>query len=120
MSEEVTEIVDQIEELEIVELRQLLKAIKELINGKEPPTDVKIGDGVEFELRDGFVVRGTVVDMTEKRAKVKVNEAEGNYTIDLKKVKVTFSAPVEDSEDSDDEEAEDPLLRNIPEEYHVE
>lgn len=116
MSEEVTEIVEQIEELEIVELRQLLKAIKDLIDGKETPTDVKIGDGVEFELRDGFVVRGTVVDMTEKRAKVKVHEAEGNYTIDLKKVKVTFSAPVEETE----EEAEDPLLRNTPEEYHME
>lgn len=87
------EIVDKLEDMEINELRALIKAIKDIIEDRETPTDVSIGDGVEFELRDGFTVSGTVVDMTKKRAKVKVNSAKGNYTIDLKKVKVTFSAP---------------------------
>lgn len=126
MSEEVTEIVDQLEDMEITDLREVVKAIREIIDGRETPTDVQIGDGVEFELRDGFTVGGTVTDLTNKRAKVKVNAASGQYTIDLKRVKITYSAPTEEVQNESTEsivevvEAEvDPQNRNTPEEYLI-
>ena len=50
---EIVEIVEQISALEVDDLKELAKAIRELIDEKDVSEDVNVGDLVSFEVRDG-------------------------------------------------------------------
>lgn len=91
--EQIVEIVEQISDLEIDELKELAKAIRDLIDEKDVSEDVNVGDLVTFEIRDGTTLTGLVQSTTAKRATVVLNAAEGLYTINLKNVAILESAP---------------------------
>ena len=92
--EQIVEIVEQISDLEVDELKELAKAIRDLIDEKDVSEDVNVGDLVTFEIRDGTTLTGLVQSTTAKRATVVLNAAEGLYTINLKNVAILESAPV--------------------------
>jgi hypothetical protein len=52
--EQIVEIVEQISGLEVDELKELAKAIRDLIDEKDVSEDVNVGDLVTFEIRDGM------------------------------------------------------------------
>jgi hypothetical protein len=91
--EQIVEIVEQISGLEVDELKELAKAIRDLIDEKDVSEDVNVGDLVTFEIRDGTTLTGLVQSTTAKRATVVLNAAEGLYTINLKNVAILESAP---------------------------
>ena len=91
--EQIVEIVEQISDLEVDELKELAKAIRDLIDEKDVSEDVNVGDLVTFEIRDGTTLTGLVQSTTAKRATVVLNAAEGLYTINLKNVAILESAP---------------------------
>jgi hypothetical protein len=91
--EQIVEIVEQISDLEVDELKELAKAIRNLIDEKDVSEDVNVGDLVTFEIRDGTTLTGLVQSTTAKRATVVLNAAEGLYTINLKNVAILESAP---------------------------
>lgn len=96
----VTDIVDQITKMEVDELKDLAKAIRDLIDEKDVSEDVNVGDLVSFEIRDGATLTGLVQSTTAKRASVLLNAAEGLYTINLKAVAILESAPAEATDDT--------------------
>lgn len=91
--EQVVEIVEQISELEVDDLKELARAIRDLIDEKDVSEDVNVGDLVTFEIRDGTTLTGLVQSTTAKRATVLLNAAEGLYTINLKNVAILEAAP---------------------------
>ena len=91
--EQIVEIVEQISDLEVDELKELAKAIRDLIDEKDVSEDVNVGDLVTFEIRDGTTLTGLVQSTTAKRATVVLNAAEGLYTINLKNIAILESAP---------------------------
>ena len=90
---EIVEIVEQISALEVDDLKELAKAIRELIDEKDVSEDVNVGDLVSFEVRDGATLTGLVQSTTSKRAKILLNGAEGLYSINLKNVALLQAAP---------------------------
>jgi hypothetical protein len=103
----IEDIVEQIDSMEVDELKNLAKAIRELIEEKDVSEDVNVGDLVSFEVRDGATLTGLVQSTTSKRATVLLNAAEGLYTINLKAVAILESAPAQpESSDASEEVTE--------------
>ena len=102
MTDALDSIIDDIEALETSELAKLAEAIKALIEDRKEYPEIKIGDLVETEIRKGVLARGTVIEATKKRCKVKANEIEGEFTVSTESVEVVFSAPAEEPVDGDD------------------
>ena len=99
----------QADELNTNEIRDLINALKALLEEKETEdVEVKIGDQVEFEIKKGVLASGTVTHVTPKRVQVKVHEAAGDTTAPTRALTVTFSAP-EESEVPSVEEYDDRL-----------
>ena len=61
-------------------IQQILEERNEVI------PEVEVGDSIEFDLRKGCVVKGTITSKTDKRAKVTCSSIEGIYQIALKKI----------------------------------
>jgi|SRR5210317_2384055 hypothetical protein len=101
----IEDIVEQIDSMEVDELKNLAKAIRELIEEKDVSEDVNVGDLVSFEVRDGATLTGLVQSTTSKRAKVLLNAAEGEYTINLKAVAILESSPAQPESSDASEEA---------------
>ena len=102
MTDAFDSIIDDIAALETTELTKLAEAIKALIEERKEYPEIKIGDLVETEIRKGVLARGTVIEATKKRCKVKANEIEGEFTVSTESVEVVFSAPEEEPVDEDD------------------
>jgi hypothetical protein len=101
MTEEFIEIVEQISALEVEDLKELAKAIRDLINEKDVSEDVNVGDLVSFEVREGATLTGLVQSTTSKRAKILLQTAEGTYSINLKNVALLQAAPPVEEADVD-------------------
>ena len=99
MTDAIESIIDEIEALETTELTKLAEAIKALIEDRKEYPEIKIGDLVETEIRKGVLARGTVIEATKKRCKVKAGEVEGEFTVSTESVEVVFSAPEEETVD---------------------
>lgn len=102
MTDAFESIIDEIETLEVPELTKLAEAIKALIEDRKEYPEIKVGDLVETEIRKGVIARGTVIEATKKRCKVKAGEIEGEFSISTESVEVVFSAPEEESLGEDD------------------
>jgi len=102
------ELLLQADELTSKEIRDLINALRALLEEKESEdVDIKIGDEVEFEIKKGVLASGTVTHVTPKRVQVKVHEAAGDTTAPTNAINVTFSAPEQDplaDEESDYDE----------------
>jgi DNA replicative helicase MCM subunit Mcm2 (Cdc46/Mcm family) len=96
MTEALESLIDEIEALEVPDLTKLAEAIKALIEDRKEYPEVKVGDLVETEIRKGVTARGTVIEATKKRCKVKAGEIEGEFTVSTESVEVVFSAPEQD------------------------
>lgn len=99
MTDALDSIIDDIEALETSELAKLAEAIKALIEDRKEYPEIKVGDLVETEIRKGVLARGTVIEATKKRCKVKAAEVEGEFTVSTESVEVVFSAPEEETVD---------------------
>jgi len=99
MTDAIESIIDEIETLETSDLTKLAEAIKALIEDRKEYPEVKVGDLVETEIRKGVIARGTVIEATKKRCKVKAGEIEGEFTVSTESVEVVFSAPEEETVD---------------------
>jgi len=70
------------------ELQEIVDMIQQILEERsEVVPDVAVGDTVEFDLRKGCTVRGTITSKTDKRAKVTCSAVEGIYQIALKKIR---------------------------------
>ena len=70
------------------ELREIVEMIQQILEERdEVIPEVAVGDTIEFDVRKGCTLRGTITSMTEKRAKVSCSSVDGIYQIALKKVR---------------------------------
>lgn len=70
------------------ELQEIVDMIQQILEERnEVVPDVAVGDTVEFDLRKGCTVRGTITSKTDKRAKITCSSIEGIYQIALKKIR---------------------------------
>jgi len=70
------------------ELREIVEMIQQILEERdEVIPEVAVGDTIEFDVRKGCTLRGTITSMTEKRAKVSCSSVDGIYQITLKKVR---------------------------------
>lgn len=118
----VEDIAEAIVEMPVEELQVLADLINELLKEKknEMQTEVKIGDMVSFEPKKGIVVEGIITELTKTRAKVTIHSGSGDCSTPINSVTVTYSAPVEEIELTVEVDTDDPMLTNVPEEYHME
>lgn len=70
------------------ELQEIVDMIQQILEERnEVIPEVEVGDSIEFDLRKGCVVKGTITSKTDKRAKVTCSLIEGIYQIALKKIR---------------------------------
>jgi len=70
------------------ELQEIVEMIQQILEERnEVIPEVAVGDTIDFDVRKGCTIRGTITSMTEKRAKVSCASVDGVYQIALKKVR---------------------------------
>ena len=70
------------------ELQEIVEMIQQILEERnEVIPEVAVGDTIEFDVRKGCTLRGTITSMTEKRAKISCSSVEGIQQIALKKVR---------------------------------
>jgi len=91
-----TDLLLEAEDMTTTEIRDLINALKALLDEKETEdVEVKIGDRVEFVVKKGVTVSGTVLSVQKKRVNVKLHEVDGDCSTAIKGITVTYSAPEE-------------------------